>query len=962
MARKGRKMLSVVMLLAGLFSPPVAHAQGGYTDKDVKACTKKVVDREKLEGCLKLSVTGNAQVFSSIAAMYDNGGDGIPQDSVAATRYLILAAKAGDTTIMHTLGYRLIYGNGIEKDTQQAMEWFRKGAAGGNVAAQLKLAKMLLDEKDGHTPNPTEAIPWLVKASSATDPAQLKLASDAQSTLLLWLGAHPTPANQALQREWHQRVSASTNGDVLLTLAQDFFFGRGVESNLVKARSYAIRAIDAGSSGAYSVYAYILLKPEVGEPNFALARQILEKGQAAGNVICEMLLTDLDIIEGKATQDPVRFRQHLEASWVKFQKSCDAGDDCGFMSAKYIAIAREMGIGGAVDLKGAREVYETQKKYGFQGTESRLSEGNPWAQRDSRIFWQKSLLTDVPAFTADQQREFGITKLRDVTPATTSGPGTRPVLDFDIQVFVDKTTTATEAQLIDHINSAARVFATCDVRLRKARIWSEDSAAMNDKINLAPQSVINVFVSHPSENKKTAGDARMNDKSVRIYWQPGQIEAGANGRGNGGTIFAHELGHIFAVPHPNNLKPSVMQYGMITSLAQTFTPEQCELIRKHELLATSGPMAPTQAAAPGASSKSSSARGGKSSATPAMNARYDAVFTDLRDLIAKDNRSPFSRYTLNALALKHNVPWSEVVNLLPLAVNWRPETRFSASRDFSSGQPADTSALDEIFYKKEDIKTLMESDLGAIRRYVVENRNLDVASLNIKEHVDLKAGQVWPSTFTQTVSKVSDTDRFTQYIVGDDFYTVDSKTGIIVHVQPKILNIIAGTPTPEAFVSRGSKLNTELIKRGTLFSPSMKAPSDLEAHGGLTPGSIPGGTLVTPEEVEKMLEDAVAGKGPRTAIISAINAPVRIVGAFGAAAAAVPGDFNDSNQKALSEFVKGRGFDKDQVIITYCHHSQCWASYNLALRLIALGFTNVKWMREGINGWLDRDYPLFRNY
>ena len=50
--------------------------------------------------------------------------------------------------------------------------------------------------------------------------------------------------------------------------------------------------------------------------------------------------------------------------------------------------------------------------------------------------------------------------------------------------------------------------------------------------------------------------------------------------------------------------------------------------------------------------------------------------------------------------------------------------------------------------------------------------------------------------------------------------------------------------------------------------------------------------------------------------------------------------------------------DRGQMIITYCHHSKCWLSYNVALRLVALGYKNVHWLRDGISGWTAERLPL----
>ena len=39
-------------------------------------------------------------------------------------------------------------------------------------------------------------------------------------------------------------------------------------------------------------------------------------------------------------------------------------------------------------------------------------------------------------------------------------------------------------------------------------------------------------------------------------------------------------------------------------------------------------------------------------------------------------------------------------------------------------------------------------------------------------------------------------------------------------------------------------------------------------------------------------------------------------------------------------------------IVVFCH-TDCWASYDAAKRLVGLGYTKVNWYREGLEGWQD---------
>ena len=78
--------------------------------------------------------------------------------------------------------------------------------------------------------------------------------------------------------------------------------------------------------------------------------------------------------------------------------------------------------------------------------------------------------------------------------------------------------------------------------------------------------------------------------------------------------------------------------------------------------------------------------------------------------------------------------------------------------------------------------------------------------------------------------------------------------------------------------------------------------------------------------------------------------------AYGKEFAAGPGDYSDAVQKRLAATMERIGATPEQPVIVYCHHEQCWMSYNLALRLIHLGYKHVYWLRNGWQGWLDESY------
>jgi PQQ-dependent catabolism-associated CXXCW motif protein len=45
------------------------------------------------------------------------------------------------------------------------------------------------------------------------------------------------------------------------------------------------------------------------------------------------------------------------------------------------------------------------------------------------------------------------------------------------------------------------------------------------------------------------------------------------------------------------------------------------------------------------------------------------------------------------------------------------------------------------------------------------------------------------------------------------------------------------------------------------------------------------------------------------------------------------------------------GNDKSRPVVVFCHHRNCWLSYNAAIRLVRAGYTDVAWFRDGTDGY-----------
>ena len=115
-----------------------------------------------------------------------------------------------------------------------------------------------------------------------------------------------------------------------------------------------------------------------------------------------------------------------------------------------------------------------------------------------------------------------------------------------------------------------------------------------------------------------------------------------------------------------------------------------------------------------------------------------------------------------------------------------------------------------------------------------------------------------------------------------------------------------------------------------------------------TPREIPGGRVVGTLELSKML-----GQQPRPWLIDVLGGSVHrtVDGAFWMAGAGAGDMTKDEEKRFLNAIAGFAGGDKNRALVFLCVDSQCWLSYNAALRAIAAGYTNVMWYRGGVAAW-----------
>ena len=123
-------------------------------------------------------------------------------------------------------------------------------------------------------------------------------------------------------------------------------------------------------------------------------------------------------------------------------------------------------------------------------------------------------------------------------------------------------------------------------------------------------------------------------------------------------------------------------------------------------------------------------------------------------------------------------------------------------------------------------------------------------------------------------------------------------------------------------------------------------------YHGPTPREIPGGRVVSTYELSQMMQ-----RQPRPYVIDVLGGTIHrtISGAFWMIGAGAGDMTKDEEKRFVEAMGKFAGGNKSQPLVFFCVDSQCWLSYNAALRAIAAGYTNVMWYRGGVAAWRQAD-------
>ena len=126
--------------------------------------------------------------------------------------------------------------------------------------------------------------------------------------------------------------------------------------------------------------------------------------------------------------------------------------------------------------------------------------------------------------------------------------------------------------------------------------------------------------------------------------------------------------------------------------------------------------------------------------------------------------------------------------------------------------------------------------------------------------------------------------------------------------------------------------------------------------GSKTPMSIPGARRITTQDLKDLSQralvlDVLDEQSGHYTIPGAIHLP----GAGNYGNGHFDDRLQDKFQTVLSRLVSR---NPGKPIVFFCASSQCWESYNAALRAMKMGFENVLWYRGGLLSWKTASLPV----
>jgi TPR repeat protein len=194
----------------------------------------------------------------------------------AVIKALAAAAADGDGLAMANLGVCYQQGQGVERDLEQAVDWYRKGAEAGDGGAMAYLG-VCYQQGQGVERDLEQAVDWYRKGAEAGDGGAM--------AVLGFCYAQGQGVERDLEQavDWYRKGAEAGNGGAMASLGFCYAQGQGVERDLEQAVDWYRKGAEAGDGRAMANLGFCYAQGQGVERHLEQAVDWYRKGAEAGN-------------------------------------------------------------------------------------------------------------------------------------------------------------------------------------------------------------------------------------------------------------------------------------------------------------------------------------------------------------------------------------------------------------------------------------------------------------------------------------------------------------------------------------------------------------------------------------------------------------------------------------------------------------------------------------------------------
>jgi TPR repeat protein len=188
----------------------------------------------------RVADAGNAHLMYVMGRLYASG-NGVPRDEERAVSWYRRSADAGDASAMTALAVALLDGRGAPIDNQEGLRKLKIAAANNNIEAMYRLARLLEQGKIVDR-DPVEAARLFKQAAEAGHvPSMFEIGR-------MYYSGIGVPIDLGSAVAWYKKAADRGNAAAMVNLGWLYEHGKGVEPDLSGAIDLYKRAADLGNS------------------------------------------------------------------------------------------------------------------------------------------------------------------------------------------------------------------------------------------------------------------------------------------------------------------------------------------------------------------------------------------------------------------------------------------------------------------------------------------------------------------------------------------------------------------------------------------------------------------------------------------------------------------------------------------------------------------------------------------